>query len=173
MLHHNGCTEPPNLTWDILVIPSVWYPDMCVTEMTYLQILFHYLTWQQALMSRWRELPTMYLVVTCDLKKLSNVEDATAVIKPETGELMLPGNFSVTYACNEWYSLISSSDKVRCEYNMQPREWSPADDYDAKLVTAVWRGQEGIWCEKGIRKAIHFLIIVMAIVHIGQPMCIC
>ena len=42
------------------------------------------------------------LVVTCDLKKLPNVEDANAVIKPETGELMLPGNFLVTYACNEW-----------------------------------------------------------------------
>ena len=90
------------------------------------------------------------LVVTCDLKRLPNVEDANAVIKPETGELMLPGNFSVTYACNEWYSLMSSSDKVRCEYNMQPREGSPADDDDAQLVTAVWRGHEDIRCEKGI-----------------------
>ena len=96
------------------------------------------------------------LVVTCDLKKLPNVDNANAVIKPETEELMLPGNVSVTYACNEWYSLISSSDKVRCEYNMQPREGSPADDDDAQLVTAVWRGQEDIRCEKGIQKAIQF-----------------
>ena len=39
---------------------------------------------------------------------------------------------------------------AQCEYNMQPREGLPADDNDAQLVTAVWRGQEDIRCEKGI-----------------------
>ena len=86
----------------------------------------------------------MYVVFTCDLKKLPNVEDANAVIKPETWELMLSGNFSVTYACNKLYSLMSSSDKVRCEYNMQPQVGSPADGDDAQLVTAVRRGHKDI-----------------------------
>ena len=153
--------------------PIRLYPDMSEARYEWLVFWFCSTIWHDSQQSGWRELPSMFLVVTCDLKKLPNVEDANAVIKPETGELTPPGNFSVTYACNEWYSLISSSDKVRCEYNMQPREGSPAYEDDAQLVTAVWRGQEGIWCEKGIRKAIHFLIIVMAIVHIVQPMCIC
>ena len=88
-------------------------------------------------------------VVTCDMSKTPNVSDAKPVSIPETEALLLPGNVSVTYVCNEGYELKSSNNQASCEYDIQPREGAPAEDKE-QLVTAVWRGWDDIRCEKGM-----------------------
>ena len=83
------------------------------------------------------------------MSAITEVKNAKFTSIPYFDGLALPGKFYVTYTCNEGYELMSDSNKVRCEYDMMPREGAPADD-DTKLVTSVWRGQDDIQCEKGM-----------------------
>ena len=80
---------------------------------------------------------------------IPEVKNAKVISIPYSDGLALPSKFNVAYTCQEGYELMSDSNKVRCEYDMMPREGAPADD-DTKLVTSVWRGQDDIQCEKGM-----------------------
>ena len=83
------------------------------------------------------------------MEKIPDVTDAVISNMPVSDGLMLPREVSVTYACNEGYELKSRSNEARCEYNMQRRKGAPDGD-NTQLVTAVWRGQDDIQCEKGM-----------------------
>ena len=83
------------------------------------------------------------------MRDIPIVENAHPIIIPKTEDLMLPGNVVITYACNDGYELKSNRNQSHCEYNMQPRMGAPAGA-STQLVTAVWRKQNEIRCEKGI-----------------------
>ena len=74
----------------------------------------------------------------------------TIILKNQNDKLMLPNNVKVTYTCNEGYELATAGSNIAtCEYDIKPREGAPDGD-DAKIVTAVWRGQDNIQCVKGM-----------------------
>ena len=88
-------------------------------------------------------------VVACDVRTIPIVKNAKRIHIPKNNGTIQPRKGNVTYACDDGLALRSpKTNAAWCEYNFTHREGAPLDD-DTQLVTAVWRGQQDILCQKG------------------------
>ena len=66
--------------------------------------------------------------------------------------ILVPGSVAVTYQCANGYFMDDERDAVTCEYESEVRNGRNSEHVGqnlSRLVTAVWKGHEGLYCQEG------------------------